>query len=417
MHAERGNAARPSKIWSPAKSFIDRSAATSASPTSASTRTGSRIRSRWRISTRSAASRGIPTRRPQNIAAEWTQLTFGNDPTVVSDDHRPATRVVAHLRKLHRPARHADAHRHHRQPLRTRTSNHPKKTAGASGIAPTKRESAWTAPSRPAPATSANIARPSQKFTNRSRRLPDELLLFFHHVPYTYKLHSGKTVIQYIYDSHYEGAAEVAEFVDQWKSLQGHVDTQRFNDVLARLEYQAGHAIVWRDAICNYFLKKSGIADDARPRRTFPQSHRSRSRCNSKATQPVDVTPWENASRRQSCRLQAMRKVAAPVVQIHRQGRELHASRSSTSIRKTASQNFAFLLNGQTIAQWTAARSAPRHKNRRRRRHAPHDRQHRPAPRRSNSHRRHARSPTNPPRSITSKLSRQTMLRFVCRIL
>ena len=35
---------------------------------------------------------------------------------------------------------------------------------------------------------------------------PDDLLLFLHHVPYTYKLHSGKTVIQYIYDSHYEGA-------------------------------------------------------------------------------------------------------------------------------------------------------------------------------------------------------------------
>ena len=92
---------------------------------------------------------------------------------------------------------------------------------------------------------------PSQRFTNRSRPLPTNLLLFFHHVPYTYQLHSGKTVIQYFYDSHYDGAADAAEFVDQWKSLQGHIDTQRFNDVLARLEYQAGHAIVWRDAICN----------------------------------------------------------------------------------------------------------------------------------------------------------------------
>ena len=29
---------------------------------------------------------------------------------------------------------------------------------------------------------------------------PDDLLLFFHHVPYTYQLHDGKTVIQYLYD-------------------------------------------------------------------------------------------------------------------------------------------------------------------------------------------------------------------------
>lgn len=35
---------------------------------------------------------------------------------------------------------------------------------------------------------------------------PDELLLFFHHVLYTHVLHSGKTVIQHIYDTHFEGA-------------------------------------------------------------------------------------------------------------------------------------------------------------------------------------------------------------------
>ena len=31
-------------------------------------------------------------------------------------------------------------------------------------------------------------------------------------MPYTYRLHDGKTVIQYIYDSHYEGAQQAAEF-------------------------------------------------------------------------------------------------------------------------------------------------------------------------------------------------------------
>src|SRR5579863_9700207 len=40
---------------------------------------------------------------------------------------------------------------------------------------------------------------------------PDDLLTFFHHVPYTYKLHNGSTIIQYIYDNHYQGAEEAAE--------------------------------------------------------------------------------------------------------------------------------------------------------------------------------------------------------------
>jgi alpha-glucuronidase len=90
---------------------------------------------------------------------------------------------------------------------------------------------------------------------------PDELLLFFHHVPYTYKLHSGKTVIQHIYDSHYEGAERAQQFVRQWELLRGHIDDERYAATLERLEYQAGHAIVWRDAVCNWFLHTSGIPD------------------------------------------------------------------------------------------------------------------------------------------------------------
>ncbi len=44
---------------------------------------------------------------------------------------------------------------------------------------------------------------------------PDDLLLFFHHVPYDYKLHSGKTLVQSIYDTHYAGAVAAAEYVPQ----------------------------------------------------------------------------------------------------------------------------------------------------------------------------------------------------------
>jgi alpha-glucuronidase len=90
---------------------------------------------------------------------------------------------------------------------------------------------------------------------------PDDLLLFLHHVPYTYKLHSGKTVIQSIYDMHYEGADAVAAYVEQWKTLRGLVDQQRYHEVLAQLEYQAGQAVVWRDAVTTWFARTSKIAD------------------------------------------------------------------------------------------------------------------------------------------------------------
>ena len=90
---------------------------------------------------------------------------------------------------------------------------------------------------------------------------PDNLLLFLHHVPYAHLLHSGKTVIQYIYDSHYEGAEVVAAYARQWKSLKGLMDEQRYHAVLAQLQYQAGQAVVWRDAVNGYFQGISKIPD------------------------------------------------------------------------------------------------------------------------------------------------------------
>lgn len=124
---------------------------------------------------------------------------------------------------------------------------------------------------------------------------PDNLLLFMHHVPYTYRLHSGKTVIQYIYDSHYEGAEKAAGLVEEWKSLRGMIDDERFAKVLGLLRYQAGHAIVWRDAVCNWFFRMSGIADAGGRVGHYPD------RIEAETMQldgygPVDVTPWETAS-------------------------------------------------------------------------------------------------------------------------
>ena len=124
---------------------------------------------------------------------------------------------------------------------------------------------------------------------------PDNLLLFFHHVPYTYKLHNGKTVIQYLYDSHYEGAAQTAQFLRDWQSLQPKLDPALYADVQARLEYQAGHAIVWRDAVVQYFLKLSGIPDEKGRAGHNPLRLEAE---DAKLTgyEIINVTPWEDAS-------------------------------------------------------------------------------------------------------------------------
>lgn len=90
---------------------------------------------------------------------------------------------------------------------------------------------------------------------------PDELLLFFHHVPYTYVLRSGETVIQHIYNTHFEGADRADELLASWKLMKGHVDGEAYQQVTDRLTMQAEHAKEWRDRINTYFFRKSGIPD------------------------------------------------------------------------------------------------------------------------------------------------------------
>ncbi|MFD0671284.1 alpha-glucuronidase family glycosyl hydrolase [Cohnella sp. GCM10027633] len=97
---------------------------------------------------------------------------------------------------------------------------------------------------------------------------PDELLLFFHHVPYSHRLKSGKTVIQHIYDTHFEGVEQAAELRAQWSKLEGAVDPERFANVRDRLEGQAEHAKQWRDIVNTYFYRKSGVPDE-RGRRIY----------------------------------------------------------------------------------------------------------------------------------------------------
>lgn len=124
---------------------------------------------------------------------------------------------------------------------------------------------------------------------------PDDLILWMHHVPYTYKLHSGKTVIQYLYDSHYEGAESAAGYVRDWKSIEGRVDEPRYKQLLKELEYQAGSAQLWRDAVAGWFFRASGIADE-KGRVGHAGGRTEAESMKLDGYTVTDVTPWETAS-------------------------------------------------------------------------------------------------------------------------
>lgn len=93
-------------------------------------------------------------------------------------------------------------------------------------------------------------------------KCPDELLLFFHHIPYTWKLRSGKTVIQHIYDTHFEGVEMVDEMVERFSRLEGKLPPKAYERIMERLAHQKEHAREWRDQINAYFYRKTGISDE-----------------------------------------------------------------------------------------------------------------------------------------------------------
>lgn len=90
---------------------------------------------------------------------------------------------------------------------------------------------------------------------------PDELLLFFHHMSYDHVLSSGKTIIQHIYDTHFEGVEDVERMIELWNSIEDRIEPHIYQRVSDRLQMQLECAVEWRDRINTYYYRMSGIPD------------------------------------------------------------------------------------------------------------------------------------------------------------
>jgi alpha-glucuronidase len=187
-------------------------------------------------------------------------------------------------------------------------------------------------------------------------RCPDALLLFMHHVAYTHVLKSGKTVIQHIYDSHYEGAAQAADFVTRWRSLESAIDRERFAAVLDRLEFQAGHAIVWRDAVVSWFLRASAIADAKGRAGRFPGRVEAETMVLD-GYAPMKVTPWETASGGSAVTCGSGATCAATMTYDGAVGTYDLAVQYFDE--NDGASRFTVLVNGRPVDSWRANRDLP----------------------------------------------------------
>ena len=82
---------------------------------------------------------------------------------------------------------------------------------------------------------------------------PERYLLWFHHVPWSYRMKSGRTVYEEMQFHYNRGVEEVEDFVRIWQEAKPVIDEQRWQEVDTRMQHQLENAREWRKVCLDYF--------------------------------------------------------------------------------------------------------------------------------------------------------------------
>ncbi|WP_294395505.1 alpha-glucuronidase family glycosyl hydrolase [uncultured Sphingomonas sp.] len=99
----------------------------------------------------------------------------------------------------------------------------------------------------------AQYARPLQRLWSDPRTTPDADLLWFHHLPWDYRMKSGRILWDEMALHYQHGVDQVAAMRQQWGAMKRHVDAERFAKTADFLAIQQREAEWWRDACLLYF--------------------------------------------------------------------------------------------------------------------------------------------------------------------
>lgn len=120
---------------------------------------------------------------------------------------------------------------------------------------------------------------PLKSLYNNVETCPENLILWFHHLPWDYKMKSGRTLWDELCYTYQEGIDEAASFIKVWESVEKYVDSQRYENIHRKIVRQAKDAIWWRDACMLYFQTFSGMPipeDCTAPQHTLEELRRVR---------------------------------------------------------------------------------------------------------------------------------------------
>ena len=191
----------------------------------------------------------------ETIAEEWMRQTFGNDDRLV----KPMVKVMTESRDacvnymmplgLH----HIFAGNHHYGPepwydvpgIRRDWTPAYYHKADSIGLGFDRTKNGSNAVSQYPKELSA--------LYNDVNTCPDRYLLWFHHVPWDYKMKTGRTLWDELCHRYDKGVHQARGFLATWDAVQPLVDQQRFDEVQRKLRIQARDAEWWRDACLLYF--------------------------------------------------------------------------------------------------------------------------------------------------------------------
>ncbi|RMB84874.1 alpha-glucuronidase family glycosyl hydrolase [Streptomyces shenzhenensis] len=196
---------------------------------------------------------------PRDLAEEWVRMTFGTDTKVT----RAVVDILAGSRETYEA---------YSSPLGLGYFTNP----GGDHFEPNPRATLFQSHHTTAEGTgfdrttatgsgfTGQYPKAWQDLYESLETCPDELLLFMHWVRYDHRLRSGSTVIQHIYDTHFQGVEEAKRFLLAWRALAGRVDGQRHDDIEAAFTAQLEHARLWRDVVVGFYFDHSRRVDERR---------------------------------------------------------------------------------------------------------------------------------------------------------
>lgn len=94
---------------------------------------------------------------------------------------------------------------------------------------------------------------------NNAETCPEQLLLWFHHLPWTYRMHSGETLWDALCHQYDQGVREAEAMAEVWRTMKPYVENQRHAAQQRLFDRQAKDAWWWRDACLLYFQQYSHL--------------------------------------------------------------------------------------------------------------------------------------------------------------